>query len=35
MQHNANEVIDLKDDSKTTVIQQADFVLYNNNNKEL
>ena len=35
MQDDADEVIDLTDDSKTTVIQHPEFVPYNNNNNEL
>ena len=33
--HDADEVIDLADDSETIVIQQPAFVPYNNNNIEL
>ena len=34
-QDDANKVIDLTDDSETTVIQQLEFVPYNTNNNEM
>ena len=35
MQDNADDVIDLTDESETTVIQHPESVPYNNNNNEL